>query len=65
MNDKYINERRKLYPENWDHIEERIKIRLLAQKKLEICSERIEENLKEIKSKNTGYPEKGFICAET
>ena len=43
----YISERLKLYPENWDHIGERIKIRLLAKKKLEICSRRIEDNMKE------------------
>ena len=41
----YISERLKLYPENWDHIEERIKFRMLAQKKLEICSKYIEENM--------------------
>ena len=45
----YISKRLKLYPDNWteDHIEARIKFRLLAQKKLEICSRRIEENMKE------------------
>ena len=45
----YISKRLKLYPDNWaeDHIEARIKIRLLSQKKLEICSRCIEENMKE------------------
>ena len=30
----YISQRLQLYPEHWDHIEERIKIRMLAQKNM-------------------------------
>ena len=41
----YIEERMQFYPANWDTIKERIKFRLLAQKKLEICSKHIEANM--------------------
>ena len=52
MGDDYVSKRIKLYPENWDQIEERINIRMMAQKKLEICSKHIEQNMKENELKN-------------
>ena len=64
MESDYLNKRKKLYPDNWDHVEERIKIRMLAQKKLEICSWHIEENIREIKAKNVGYPRRNDEFAE-
>ena len=33
MGDDYVSKRIKLYPEHWDQIEERINIRMMAQKK--------------------------------
>ena len=47
MGHEYISNRRKLYPEHWDQIEERINIRMMAKKKLEICSKHIENNMRE------------------
>ena len=64
MESDYLNKRKKLYPDNWDHVEERIKIRMLAQKKLEICSWHIEENIREINAKNVGYPRRNDELAE-
>ena len=55
MESDYIQERLKYYPEHWDHIEERVKIRFLAMKKLEICSRHIENNMKQIDVKNISY----------
>ena len=45
VDDEYIEDRIKFYPSHWDHLEERVKIRKLAQIKLTITSKRIEENL--------------------
>ena len=42
----YINERMQYYPEDWNNTAERIKFRLLAQKKLQLCSKQIENNMK-------------------
>ena len=42
----YINERMQYYPEDWNNTAERIKFRLLAQKKLQLCSKQIEDNMK-------------------
>ena len=42
----YIEERMQYYPEDWNNTKERIKFRLLAQKKLQICSKQIEDNMK-------------------
>ena len=41
----YLKQRTKFYPQHWDHIEERIKIRLIAQMKLKKCSEEIRKNM--------------------
>ena len=46
VDDKYIEDRIKFYRSHWDHLEERVKIRKLAQIKLTITSKRIEENIK-------------------
>ena len=64
MENNYINARMNLYPNNWDHIEERIKIRLLAQKKLEICSWNIGNNMRRIAERNFKYPETNCDLAE-
>ena len=45
LSSDYIEERVKYYPEHWDKKAERIKIRLMAQKKLEDCSKHIENNM--------------------
>ena len=45
VDDKYIEDRIKFYQSHWDHLEERVKIRKLAQIKLTITSKRIEENM--------------------
>ena len=45
VDDEYIEDRIKFYPSHWDHLEERVKIRKLAQIKLTITSKRIEENM--------------------
>ena len=37
----YIKHRKQFYPQHWNHIEERVKIRLIAQLKLKNCSEEI------------------------
>ena len=55
MESDYIQERIKYYPEHWDHIEERVKFRFLAMKKLEICSKHIENNMKWMDVKNISY----------
>ena len=54
----YIKERVQYYPEDWNNTSERIKFRLLAQKKLQMCSKQIEDNLKnnDLKiGRNHGY----------
>ena len=55
MASDYVQERIKYYPKHWDHIEERVKIRFLAKKKLEICSKHIENNMNQIDVKNIRY----------
>ena len=52
MGREYVSKRIDLYPQNWDQIEERISIRMMAKKKLEICSKHIEMNMKENKVRN-------------
>ena len=47
MGREYVSKRINLYPQHWDQIEERISIRMMAKKKLEICSKHIEKNMKE------------------
>ena len=42
---EYIQQRLKYYPVEWEHVEERIKFRKLAQLKLEITSKQIEKNM--------------------
>ena len=64
MEPGYTSARMNLYPNHGDHIEERIKIRLLAQKKLEICSWHIGNNLKRIAEENFKYPETNCGLAE-
>ena len=55
VDEKYIEERKKFYPAHWDSLEERVKIRLLAQKKLKIVSQKIELNMIQNDYKNTRY----------
>ena len=64
LGNEYINARIKLYPEHWDHVSERIKIRMLAQKKLEICSWHIENNMRKIAERNFKYPMRDCELAE-
>ena len=42
---EYNEQQLKYYPVNWEHVEERIKFRKLAQLKLEITSKQIEKNM--------------------
>ena len=44
----YIQERVKCYPEHWDHKEERVKIRMIAQRKFAGMSREISRNMAEI-----------------
>ena len=41
----YLEERKKYYPEHWDHVDERIKIRIIAQIKFMSWSKMIERNM--------------------
>ena len=59
-----VSKRRKLYPEHWDQIEERINIRMMAKKKLEICSKHIENNMKKNDVNNINNHRKGYDWAE-
>ena len=47
IDDEYLKERVRYYPENCDHIYERIKIRIIAQLKFNSWSMAIDRNLKE------------------
>ena len=42
---EYLEERKKYYPEDWDHVDERIKIRIIAQIKFMSWSQTIERNM--------------------
>ena len=42
----YIEDRKKFYPSHWEHLGERIKFRKLAQIKLAITSQQIEDNMR-------------------
>ena len=43
---KYIEDRKKFYPSHWEHKGERIRFRKLAQIKLAITSQQIEDNMR-------------------
>ena len=45
LESEYIATRKNLYPEHWNHVEDRMKFRILAKQKLELCSRLIEDNL--------------------
>ena len=47
LESEYIATRKNLYPEHWDHAVDRMKFRMLAKHKLEICSRLIDDNLKQ------------------
>ena len=51
----YIEQRLQYYPEDYAHVEERIKFRKLAQLKLGITSKQIENNMKKNDYKNFQY----------
>ena len=55
VDDDYLNERRKYFPRHFDHIEERIKIRLLAQINFDVKSKKININMKKDYLKNIRY----------
>ena len=55
IDEEYIEERKQFYPAHWDSLGERIKIRKLAQMKLTIVSEKIEENMRRNPFKNYGW----------
>ena len=65
MNDDsdYLSEREKYFPQNFDHIEERIKIRLLAQKNFAFRSEAIEKMM--TKTCNWKHKKYNMPCFET
>ena len=67
MGNEYIAKRIHLYPEHWNHIEieGRIKFRMLAKRKLEICSRHIEDNMREKDAKNMSLKIKSYAWAET
>ena len=44
----YLNSRRKCYPEHWDHINERIKVRMIAKMNFADKSEIIDRNMKKM-----------------
>ena len=64
MGHEYVSKRRKLHPEHWDQIEERINIRMMAKKKLEICSKHIENNMKKNDVNNINNHRKGYDWAK-
>ena len=53
---EYLNERVKYYPGHWDHIEERIKIRMVAKMKFEAISREISKNMLEENDTRKIYP---------
>ena len=59
VDEEYIEQRKQFYPVHWDSLGERIKIRKLAQMKLTIVSEKIEENMRRNDFKNTNYGWRG------
>ena len=59
VDEEYIEERKQFYPAHWDSLGERVKIRKLAQMKLGIVSEKIEENMRKNDYKNRNY---GWSC---
>ena len=64
MESEYIATRRNLYPEHWDHVEDRMKFRMLAKRKLEMCSRLIEENLKKNEVNNLRLQMRRYNWAE-
>ena len=52
---EYLKQREKYYPENSDHIHERIKIRIISQIKFASHSRAIEYNMQENDFKNTHH----------
>ena len=64
MESEYIATRRNLYPEHWDHVEDRMKFRMLAKRKLEMCSRLIEENLKKNEVTNLRLQMRRYNWAE-
>ena len=59
----YLNERRKCFPEHWDHVCERIKIRMIAKMNFANKRDIIEENMKQIDVKKVHYHGKSFETA--
>ena len=51
----YLEERRSCIPKHWDHIDERIKIRLIAKMNFEDKSTRISRNMKNVDFTNNHY----------
>ena len=64
LESEYVATRITLYPVHWEHIEDRMKFRMLAKHKLEICSRRIEDNLKKNDVKNISQRVKRYNWAE-
>ena len=56
----YSNERKKCFPEHWDHVCERIKVRMLAKMNFANTRDIIEENMKQIDVTKTHYSGKSF-----
>ena len=55
IDDEYLKDREKYYPEKSDHLHERIKIRIIAQMKFSSHSLAIERNMKENDLKHANY----------
>ena len=56
----YLKERVKCFPEHWDHINERIKIRMVAKMNFADKSELIERNMKQMDFRKVYYEGKCF-----
>ena len=56
----YLNERKKCFPEHWDHVCERIKVRMLAKMNFANTRDIIEENMKQIDVTKIHYNGKSF-----
>ena len=62
IDSSYLEERKKYFPGYFDHVEERIKIRLLAQMNFTDKSQKIDRNMKKIDLKKIRY---SGLCFET
>ena len=58
----YLRKRRNNFPDHWDHVDERNKIRMLAKMNFADKSARIERNMKKVDFINNMYQ---GICFET